>query len=113
MVGNGLTPLQDILVVSASYLNGKLNDAQQASIDYRFVIFKDLVVEPILRWYRQTDSLGVRLTRMTPSLKLVYRIKDRFSIEAEADMEFSRTVGPLINEDITRRFYYIGWRWDF
>ncbi|MBK8739529.1 MAG: hypothetical protein IPM02_08295 [Betaproteobacteria bacterium] len=112
-IGNGLTPLQDILVVSASHLNGKLNDAQQASIDYRFVIFKDLVVEPILRWYRQTDSLGVRLTRMTPSLKLVYRIKDRFSIEAEADMEFSRTVGPLINEDITRRFYYIGWRWDF
>jgi hypothetical protein len=112
-IGNGLTPLQDILVVSGSYLNGKLNNAQQASVDYRFVILPDLVVEPILRWYRQTDTLGVRLTRTTPSIKLVYRIKERFSIEAEADLEISRTIGPLINEDITRRFYYVGWRWDF
>lgn len=111
-IGNGLTTWQDILVVNASVLTGKLFDAQQASLDYRFTPWPDIVIEPMFKWYRQTDTLNATLTRTVPGLKLVWRIKDRFSIEAEGDIEQSKNKTPLIVDTVTRHFYYIGWRWD-
>ena len=111
-IGNGLTKWQDILVVNASWLTAKTYDAQQASIDYRFTPWTDIVLEPMLRWYHQTDPKGTTLTRISPGLKFTWRVKERFWIEAEADAEKSNARSPVIVDDVTRYFYYLGWRLD-
>jgi hypothetical protein len=111
-IGNALTKWQDILVVNASWLTAKTYDAQQASVDYRFTPWADFVVEPMLRWYHQADPQGTTLTRVAPGLKFTWRVKDRFWIEAEADVESSRARSPVIVDDVMRRFYYVGWRLD-
>ena len=111
-IGNGLTKWQDILVVNASWLTARSYDAQQASIDYRFTPWQDIVIEPMLRWYRQTDPQGTTLTRVTPGIRLTWRVKDRLWIEGEGDLERSRARSPVIVDDVTRRFYYVGWRLD-
>jgi len=111
-IGNGLTNLQDILVVNASWLTARSYSAQQASVDYRFTLWQDLVIHPMLRWYRQSDVQGTSLTRVSPGLKLTWRVKDRFWIEAEADFERSRARSVVIVDDVMRRFYYVGWRLD-
>jgi len=111
-IGNGLTTLQDILLINASWLTARSYDAQQASLDYRFTLWQDLVIEPMLRWYRQADPQGTTLTRIAPGLKLTWRVKDRFWLEAQCDVERSRARSPVIVDDVTRRFCYVGWRLD-
>ena len=112
-IGSGLTSMQDILVMNIGMLNGKQISARQAGIDYRFNPWGPLSLEPAFRWYRQTDSLGVQLTRMSPGLRVSYRVRDRLSIEGQFDWERTRSTGNLIDDLVERRFYYIGWRWDF
>ena len=112
-IANGLTSYQDILVLGGTLLRGRATDAEQANATWRFSPRPAWTLEPGLRWYRQQDSVGVRLTRTTPSIKVSYRLKERFVIEAEGDFERSRTVGPQIDEDVDRLFFYVGWRWDF
>jgi hypothetical protein len=111
-IANGLTKWQDILVVNTSWLTARSYNAQQASIDYRFTPWQDIVIEPMLRWYRQTDPQGTTLTRVSPGIRLAWRVKDRFWIEAEGDLERSRAQSVVIVDDVTRRFYYVGWRLD-
>ncbi len=52
-------------------LNGRQSDAVQAGVDFRFTPWQAVLVEPTLKWYRQTDTLNTRLTRTTPGLKIV------------------------------------------
>lgn len=111
-IGNGLTGLQDILVINAGWLTQRSYNAQLASADYRFTLWQDLVIHPMLKWYRQSDTQGTTLTRTTPGIKLTWRVKERFWIEAEADFERSRARSLVIVDDVMRRFYYVGWRLD-
>ena len=111
-IANNLTPWQDILVANGSYLTSREINAVQLGLDFRFNVWQDVLVEPLLRWYRQTDAHDTTLTRTTPGLHLLWRVKDRFSIEAEADYEISHTNSPIIIDSVRRRFYYAGWRWD-
>ena len=111
-IANGLTPWQDILVANASVLNGRQSDAVQAGLDFRFTPWQAVLVEPMLKWYRQTDSQNQRLTRTTPGLKIIWQIRERFALEAQAEYEISKTRSPVIVDDVRRHFYYIGWRWD-
>ncbi|MFO1282175.1 MAG: hypothetical protein U1F51_06830 [Burkholderiales bacterium] len=113
VIANNLTSMQDIAVVSGALLRGRTTDAEQASATWRFSPRPAWTIEPGVRWYRQQDTAGVKLTRTTPSLKVSYRLRERFIIEAEGDFERSRTTGPQIDEDIDRVFFYLGWRWDF
>jgi tetratricopeptide (TPR) repeat protein len=111
-IGNNLTKWQDILVVNASWLTAKTYDAQQATFDYRFTPWRDFVIEPMLRWYHQADPQGTSLTRLTPGLKVTWRVKDRLWLEAEGNLENSKARSPVIVDDVRRRFYYVGWRLD-
>lgn len=113
LIGNGLTAWQDILVLGGSVLRGKTTDAEQANASWRFTPREMLILEPGIRWYRQQDTSGLKLTRTTPSLKFTWRLRDRFAIEGEGDFERSRTTGPTTDESVDRIFYYLGWRWDF
>jgi hypothetical protein len=112
-IGNGLTAWQDILVMAGSILRGARTDAEQANASWRFAPHETVTIEPGLRWYRQQDTAGTKLTRTTPGLKVSWRIRDRFSLEGEGDFERSRTTGPTTDESVDRFFYYLGWRWDF
>ncbi len=64
----------------------------------------DLTIEPLLRWYRQNDARDATLTRITPGLHLLWRVKERFSLEAEGDWEQSKTTSPVIVDNVHRRF---------
>jgi len=111
-ISNNLTPWQDILVLNGNVLRSRDIDAVQLGLDFRLTVWQDLLVEPLLRWYRQTDARDTTLTRTTPGLHLLWRIHDRFSLEAEADYEITHTRSPVIVDDVRRYFYYVGWRWD-
>jgi tetratricopeptide (TPR) repeat protein len=113
-IGTSLVPTwRDILVVNGSVLDGKLIDGWQAGIDYRFSPREPLTIQPMYRYYQQEDSLGARLLRHMPGVRVIYYVRERFSLEGEYAMERSRTTGPAVTDESTRHFWYVGWRWDF
>ncbi len=112
LIGTGIFGKNDVLVVNASHLTGQLLTGLSVGVTERLQ-FDRWIVEPSLRYYRQRDSNEVRITRWSPTLKLGYRARERLTLEAEATLERTRTVGPTVNDETTRRFYFVGYRWDF
>jgi hypothetical protein len=112
IIGVGIFGASDVLVVNASHLTSSLINGTSLGITERLQ-FDKWVFEPSLRYYRQRDSNEVRITRWSPSFKLGYRVRERLTLEAEATVERTRTAGPAIDDETTRRFYFVGYRWDF
>ena len=54
----------------------------------------------------------VHLKRLTPLMRLTYRVRERISLESEFAWERSRTVSPVQQEDTIRQFWYLGYRVD-
>lgn len=61
----------------------------------------------------RTDVNGQELRRFRPSLKLNYSWKRAFNVEAELGVEISKYGGTTNNQDTTRSFGSIGYRWNF
>jgi hypothetical protein len=70
-------------------------------------------VEPSLRLYLQEDSLGNKMKRWTPGVRMTYRLMKRVSLETELSYEIADSTGPTRNESSQRMFYYLGARFDF
>ena len=113
LVGSSLWGINDVVVLNVSYLTGPLTHGFSAGLTERLPLGARWVVEPSLRYYRQHDDMGVRLTRTAPGFKLSYRLRDTMVLEGEATFERTRTVGPRIDDDTLRHFYFLGYRWDF
>ena len=70
-------------------------------------------VNASLRWNKQTNTTGTESSRLTPNLRLDYRLAKNITVEAEYQKDFSTTRGPSYGDDTKSDFYRIGWRWDF
>ena len=69
-----------------------------------------ITLEPSVRVYAQTDTLGNRMTRITPGLRASYSISKRTSVMGECMVERSTNQGPS-NQDTTNSvFFYFGVR---
>ncbi len=67
-------------------------------------------LEPSVRFYVQQDSLGSKMTRITPGLRGSYNVSKRTSVMAECMVEHSTNEGPS-NQDTTNSvFFYFGVR---
>ncbi len=113
-IGTSLVPQwRDILVLNGNVLNGKLVDGWQVGFDYRFNPIDPLTIEPMYRYYQQDDNLGAHVVRHLPGLRVTYYLRERLSVEGEYQMEKAKLESATLNDDATRHFWYVGWRWDF
>ncbi len=113
IIGTGVWGASDVFVVNGSYLSAPTYNGWLIALNPRFVFATKWTVEPILRWYRQSDKAGTRLTRWSPTLRGSYRWSDKISIDAEASWEIGKSTSALVNEKTNFLFYYIGYRYDF
>ncbi|MBX3606628.1 MAG: hypothetical protein KF788_15220 [Piscinibacter sp.] len=124
LIGSNLYSARDTHVLGLSLMRGSnysLTDpVTQSRYDAQLVSYNNssqvtalLLVEPSLRWYRQTDNAGVRIVRWTPGLRVSYRVLQQLALESELSAEFSKSSGPSRNETSDRVFYYLGGRYDF
>ena len=95
------------------HLVGGVETGLSLGLTERVQFAEKWIFEPSLKYYRQHDNHDVKLTRTSPGFKLSYRLQERIQLESEVTFEKSRTVGPTINDETTRRFYFLGYRWDF
>jgi hypothetical protein len=69
--------------------------------------------EPSIRLYSQTDNTATKVLRVSPGIRLSYKISDRASVLGETIYERSTTDGPTNHEESSAVFFYVGYRYDF
>ncbi|HSC94251.1 MAG TPA: hypothetical protein VLC73_04740 [Burkholderiales bacterium] len=111
-IGSNLYSSRDTNVFAATYITAPTFDGYQLSYNNLSLLQGRWTVEPSLRYYSQKDTQDVKLDRWTPGLRLTYRVRESFALEAEFTWEKTRTVGPTSRDDTTRGFFYVGYRWD-
>lgn len=113
LIGSNLYSARDTHVFNASFLSGPTYRGTLLSYNNLTGINEEWQVEPSLRLYLQDDSLGNKMKRWTPGIRMTYRLIKRISLETELTYEIADTTGPARNESSQRMFYYLGARFDF
>lgn len=71
-------------------------------------------LDTTLSWYSQHDSnTNTDVDRFSPSLRPSYKWKQNITLEAEFGEEHTTSKGPLTEDKTTRRYWSLGYRWDF
>jgi hypothetical protein len=70
-------------------------------------------LEPSIRYYTQTDNTQTKISRISPGLRLSYKLSDRANLMAETIYETSQTDGLSNHETSQSWFFYVGYRYDF
>jgi hypothetical protein len=73
----------------------------------------DLTLEPSIRYYAQKSNDGIKLSRITPGMRLTYHLSRRASVLGEGIVEFSSTEGPLGHDSTNSVFFNVGYRYEF
>ena len=67
----------------------------------------------LLLLYNQNDNNGTHQTQIRPSLKLNYRVNNSVNLEGEGGIEAIHTSSPTQNDKTRRKYFYVGYRWNF
>ena len=113
VIGSNLYSSRDTHVFSATFMSGPTYKGTMLSYNNLTGVDENWQVEPSLRLYLQEDSLGNKMKRWTPGVRMTYRLMKRVSLETELSYEIADSTGPTRNESSQRMFYYIGARFDF
>ncbi|WP_144290060.1 SPOR domain-containing protein [Ideonella sp. A 288] len=115
-IGTNLYSARDTHVISASVVSGPDLKGWLASYNNLSVPWAQWQFEPSLRLYRQRQATlrgTITTSRWTPGLRLSYRLGQRWTLESDLSVEFSKTRGPTQDESATRVFYSLGYRYDY
>jgi tetratricopeptide (TPR) repeat protein len=113
LIGSNLYSARDTHVFNASFLSGPTYKGTLLSYNNLTGLNEEWQIEPSLRLYLQEDSLGNKMKRWTPGVRMTYRLMKRISLETELTYEIADSSGPTRNESSQRMFYYLGARFDF
>lgn len=112
-IGNNLLLENDLGVASGSYINAQTYKGQSLAFTQTETFRQRWRLDVSLQLYNQRDNLDVHMTRITPSLKLSYRMNESMSFDGEGGVENTHNSSVIKDEKIRRYYIYIGYRWDF
>lgn len=112
-IANNLFIENDLSVISASYVDDHRFEGRSLTFSRVETLRKNWRLDMALQLYNQSDTLGVHQTRITPSLKLNYHLNEEISLEGEGGLEDTHTYSATQNDKTRRRYFYVGYRWDF
>ncbi len=114
LIGNGIFTQRDVNVVSVSRIKGPTFIGNSYSLTNRLLWGGSWSLDTTLSWYTQHDSsLDTDLKRFAPSLKPSYKWKNNITLEAEFGEEHTTNTGPTTEDKTLRRYWSLGYRWDF
>jgi hypothetical protein len=115
-IGNNLLTGNDMNLASASYISAQSYKARSLALNRVETLRQNWRLDMSLQYYAQNGSqtdTSYRRTRLSPSLKVSYYLNESVSFEGEGGFENTHTSGTIRNEKTSRRYYYLGYRWDF
>lgn len=112
-IANNLFLENDLNVISASYVDDHRFEGRSLAFNRVETLRQNWRLDMSLQLYTQSDPLGIHQTRITPSLRLSYHLNNEVSLEGEGGLEDNHTYSATQNDKTRRRYYYVGYRWDF
>ena len=115
-IGTNLYSQRDTHVLMLSAVSGPNLTGWLASYNNLSAPWPLWQIEPSLRLYQQSQQIpvgAVRTLRVTPGLRVSYKLGQHWSLESDLSVEFSRTRGPTQDESSHRLFYALGYRYDY
>ncbi len=121
LTGSNLYSKRDINNVNFSVLSTPFLKGYQLAINnLTSVMNSDVTLEPSLRIYTQTttsattsQSTGDKMLRLSPGMRVSYRLSAKSSVMGEGLLERSRSTTSSGNRDtINSVFFYVGYRMD-
>lgn len=112
-IASGLLTQRDISVLSLSYLDNRNYTGESVSLTNRTIFRDKWTGDFALRYYTQQDSTGTDTTRWNPSIRIGYAWRQQLTFEGEIGVEKTQTASATDNQDATRYYYTLGYRWDF
>jgi hypothetical protein len=114
LTGSNLYSSRDINGFNVSLINSAtINGTQLAYNNLTGFMDNKMSVEPSIRYYTQTDNTQTKVSRISPGLRVSYKLNNRASLMAEGIYETSQTDGPTNHESSESYFFYFGYRYDF
>jgi hypothetical protein len=112
-IGTNLYSERDTHVFNVTAVKGPSYTGWLASYNHLSVPIERWQLEPSLRLYQQNGPNGVRTLRWSPGLRATWRGGDKWALEADVNVEASRTRSTQQDENSTRLYYSLGYRLDF
>jgi hypothetical protein len=114
LTGSNLYSSRDINGLNLSLISSDTMSGTQLAFN-NLTGFMDnkLSLEPSIRYYTQVDNTQTKISRISPGLRLSYKLSDRASLMAETIYETSQTDGLTNHETSESYFFYMGYRYDF
>ena len=114
LTGSNLYSNRDINGFNVSFITSQTVSGTQFAFN-NLTGFMDnrLSLEPSIRYYTQTDNTQTKVNRISPGLRVSYKLNNRASLMAEGIFETSQTDGLTNHETSESYFFYFGYRYDF
>ena len=114
LTGSNLYSDRDINGFSLSQISSDTtNGTQLAYNNLTGFMGTRMSLEPSIRYYTQTDNTQTKISRISPGLRVSYKLSDRASVMAEGIYETSQSDGLTNHETSESYFFYFGYRYDF
>jgi tetratricopeptide (TPR) repeat protein len=112
LIGSNLYSSRDTHVFAATALHSPSTRATVLSYNNLSSLGNGWQLEPSLKFDVQTDDAGTKKLRLSPGMRVTYRLLEKVSLESELTYERSKSTAPLRNETTNQVFYYLGVRYD-
>lgn len=112
-IANSVFLENDFSVVSASFTNAQAYKGRSLAFTQVETFRQNWRVDMTLQYYNQNDNFGIHQTKFTPNIKVSYHLNDSVSFEGEGGIENTRTDSATQSENTRRKYFYVGYRWDF
>lgn len=112
-IGNNLLFDNDLGTASASYTNASTYKARSLSFSQVETFRTNWRLDLALFLYAENNNLTGDTTRITPSFKLSYQKTPLQNFEFGAGFEKGHMTTATLDTQTRRRFFNLGYRWDF
>jgi tetratricopeptide (TPR) repeat protein len=114
LIGSGVFTQRDINVINVSHIDAPTYAGNSFALTNRLLWGTSWSLDTTLHWYKQHDTItNTDLQRFAPSLKPGYKWKENITLEAEFGQETTTTTSPTTEDKSRRRYWSLGYRWDF
>jgi len=112
-IATGLFAVRDISVAALSRVSADTYSGLAARITSRAPFGPYWTLDGALFWYGQDNDDGSTLQRISPVARLSYVWRNSMTLEAEFGIERTVARSAFAEEITLRRFFSLGYRWDF
>ncbi|MDD5056491.1 MAG: hypothetical protein PHQ60_01375 [Sideroxydans sp.] len=113
LVGSGIYKEGDIWSINTSITTSSEVNGQSLSLSNHFPFNNGWATDTMLSFYRQTDQTGGVTSRISPTLRGTYRIRDQLTFEGDIGVDSGTFEGSQSSTKSSRFFFSSGLRWDF